>query len=88
MTDDEIEQLYRSLNQYGIGAVSYIQFARLIEQRTLERAAEVCDKKRDVCESALALLNEHETVAIACAKSRIRQAEDCAAAIRALKDHQ
>ena len=56
--------------------------------RAIERCAEVCDKKRDVCESALALLNEHETVAIACAKSRIRQAEDCAAAIRALKDHQ
>jgi hypothetical protein len=33
-------------------------------------------------------LGEHETVAIACAKSRVKQAHDCAAAMRALKERQ
>jgi hypothetical protein len=63
---------------------------RLRDERNqiIEQCAEVCEQKRAACQAALALLGEHETVARACAKSRIQQAEDDAAAIRALKEQQ
>lgn len=59
-----------------------------IERATIELCEQECINQRDAAQLALMRLGEHETVAIACAKSRVKQAHDCAAAMRALKERQ
>lgn len=72
MTDDEILDLWASA--YFNGSPTQILFARMIEARTIERCAEVCES----------LINEETCyVWIPDSKGAI---EECAATIRALKD--
>jgi hypothetical protein len=77
MTDDEIKKLY--IDSGGHKPASWdMKFARLIEQRTIERCAEVCEE--------LDYPNGYEYASGSKQAGFDEAREDCAAAIRALKE--